>query len=114
MIDLVAIQVFNLPTNQFSALSIAPRTPVRRGHTLDSLSSLESTPESTEVPLDGLRLGFADLDSDAEFLPALPNTSFSLHASAFPRFASLKDDMMWSGYADFSVSPQSSRPDLFN
>lgn len=66
--------------SQFAALSIAPRTPPRltRRHThgvASTSSSLESTPEAVERPLECLRFGILDSDmgfSDAGVSPTLP------------------------------------------
>ncbi|KAH7906376.1 hypothetical protein BJ138DRAFT_642109 [Hygrophoropsis aurantiaca] len=49
------------PTNEFAALSIAPNSPTRRRHSRDSsFSSLSSTPEVSEIPLEALQLSIAD------------------------------------------------------
>jgi hypothetical protein len=79
---------------------------------------VESTPEATEVPLDGLRLGFAGLDLKTELFPALlaapRDNAKPVRAHSFAGFGL---DIMYpaGGYTDFSVSPVSSHPrDLFN
>lgn len=74
-----------LPTSQFAALSIAPRTPPRltrsRTHTLESSSSsLESTPEAMERPLECISFAILDSDigfADADAPPALPPFSLA-------------------------------------
>ncbi|EGO21030.1 hypothetical protein SERLADRAFT_475661 [Serpula lacrymans var. lacrymans S7.9] len=59
--DISRSQEYALPTTQFAALSIAPRSPTRRRHGRDSsFSSLESTPEASETPLEAIRLSVLD------------------------------------------------------
>jgi len=74
-----------LPTSQFAALSIAPRTPPRLArrhtHSLEwSSSSLESTPEAIERPIECIRFAMLDSDigfADADAPPALPPFSLA-------------------------------------
>jgi hypothetical protein len=74
-----------LPTSQFAALSIAPRTPPRLArrhtHSLEwSPSSLESTPEAIERPIECIRFAMLDSDigfADADAPPALPPFSLA-------------------------------------
>ncbi|KDR73642.1 hypothetical protein GALMADRAFT_142105 [Galerina marginata CBS 339.88] len=114
-----------LPTEQFSELSITPHTPTRRHHALESSSSsLESTPEAPEAPIEGLSLGMSDMDMGFEeaSIPPLPMQRRDRFASLSPILMrsftladcfSLKDDET-NQYADFAVSPLSSAPDFLN
>jgi hypothetical protein len=112
--------LFEPPIEQFSTLAITPHTPTRRHHTLESSSSsLESTPEATDTPLN------FDIDevvlTDA-FLPPLSlqrRNRFNAvmpvmkRSFTFGDYLSLKDDYT-SQYADFATSPLSSAPDFLN
>ncbi|PPQ75437.1 hypothetical protein CVT26_015359 [Gymnopilus dilepis] len=115
-----------LPTEQFSGLSITPHTPTRRHHSLESsTSSLESTPEVSEAPLEGPALGMSDLDMgfDEAALPPLPfqrRDRFNALSPFLLRpftladcFSGSKDDEP-NQYADFAVSPLSSAPEFLN
>jgi len=55
----------SVPTAEFAALSIAPRTPSRRARRIDHSppSSAESTPGPVTPRLEGLRLGLMDLST---------------------------------------------------
>ncbi|KAF8163614.1 hypothetical protein B0H34DRAFT_795301 [Crassisporium funariophilum] len=114
-----------LPTEQFSGLSIAPHTPRHRHHNLESSSSsLESTPEAAEIPLEGLGLRMLDMDmgfSEASLTP-LPLHRRSRYSAlspvlarsfSLPAYLSMKDDRA-TQYADFAVSPLSSSPVFLN
>lgn len=55
--------------SQFAALSIAPHSPTGRRHGRDSsVSSLESTPEMPEVPLESIRFNMIDADAGSHNL----------------------------------------------
>lgn len=109
-----------MPVDQMAALSIAPTTP--RRHALESSSSsLESTPETSDVQaeypyLDLAVLTFSVHDTDAPSpviarrarsgtLPPLLTT----RAHSFADFASYERQ-----YADFAMSPLSSHPVFSN
>ncbi|KAH7926629.1 hypothetical protein BV22DRAFT_1104156 [Leucogyrophana mollusca] len=83
-----------IPTNEFAALSIAPTTPMRRRHGRDSsFSSLESTPEASETPLEGLHFSLADADPVTSTFPSFsrpsshsPSALFNLRSYSFAGF----------------------------
>ncbi|THU85652.1 hypothetical protein K435DRAFT_805735 [Dendrothele bispora CBS 962.96] len=113
----------DIPLHHFSASSVVPRTPPRRGHSLESsTSSLESTPEvPTEGPIEGIRLGMEYLDLVADdFLPpsrVLRNTNNenprSLDASQRRSLVDLLPSPPSADYADYVVSPLSSHSPQF-
>ncbi|KAF5373953.1 hypothetical protein D9758_000716 [Tetrapyrgos nigripes] len=103
-------------------LSAVPRTPPRRGHSLESsTSSLESTPEApAEGPLKGIRLGIEYLDIISEGLPlsrVSRNThtenSRSLNATQRRSLVDLFSAPPSADYADYVVSPHSSHSPHF-
>jgi hypothetical protein len=123
-VPLLTIVMFQTAaSDQLAALSISPQTPPRRRHALESSSSsLESTPEGPENPVEGLRLDMEYLDlglSDA--VPPLPSVkrgrsetlpSLSIRTMSFAdSLTAVHDD---SHYADFIVSPLSSHTPIFN
>ncbi|KAG0705068.1 hypothetical protein DFH29DRAFT_315492 [Suillus ampliporus] len=71
----------SIPMSQFAALSIAPHSPTGRRHGRESsVSSLESTPEMPEAPLESIRFSMIDADAGSHNLDlpsefALPPTS---------------------------------------
>ncbi|KAF8921077.1 hypothetical protein CPB85DRAFT_1247714 [Mucidula mucida] len=110
-------------------LSVVPTTPPRTRHGRDSSSSsLESTPELPETTIEGMRLDleYLDLgtrDADSELPPytagrrarsgAVP-AYLTIRAQTFADFLALQSDFQ-EVYADFTVSPLSSRsPAIFN
>ncbi|KAJ7046968.1 hypothetical protein C8F04DRAFT_937959 [Mycena alexandri] len=109
-----------MPVVEMAALSIAPTTP--RRHALESsTSSLESTPEVSDVQaehphLDLGALNFGRQDTDVP-LPVmtrarsgtLPPPPLHLRAHSFADFASYERQ-----YADFAMSPLSSPPIFSN
>ncbi|KAL0578675.1 hypothetical protein V5O48_003295 [Marasmius crinis-equi] len=117
------------PTEEYGVLAIPPQTPPRRHSRQTSSSSLESTPEVTEGPVESLRLGIEYLDLG---LPRSDDTSLSSSwtttatgnegcssPSARPR--ALADPLVilqhdaFEEYPDFAVSPLSSHtPLMFN
>ncbi|KAK1217415.1 hypothetical protein PQX77_019955 [Marasmius sp. AFHP31] len=117
------------PTEEYGVLAIPPQTPPHRHSRHSSSSSLESTPEVTEGPVESLRLGMEYLDLgmprsvDLSPLPNWTTTAArnegSLPPSARPRslaepFSILELDP-FQEYADFTVSPLSSHtPTMFN
>ena len=118
--SIVQISLFEPPIEQFSTLAITPHTPTRRHYAPESSSSsLESTPEAADTPLN------FDLDEVAladAFLPPLYIQRRSRFSAVLPvmkrsftfgDYLSLKDDHT-SHYADFATSPLSSAPDFLN
>ncbi|CAA7270918.1 unnamed protein product [Cyclocybe aegerita] len=121
----------DLPTEQFSTLSITPHTPRRRHHTLESSSSsLESSPEAAEAPAaHALALGLG-LHLNFDALPTLHTlspqrrTRYSAPTPLLRRSFTIADCGMSMSlddhedhatqYADFAVSPLSSAPDFLN
>ncbi|KAL0066426.1 hypothetical protein AAF712_006468 [Marasmius tenuissimus] len=117
------------PTEEYGVLAIPPQTPPRRHSRQSSSSSLESTPEAAEGPVESLRLGMEYLDlgmprsADLSPLPNWTTTATrnegSLSSSDRPRslaepFSILELDP-FQEYADFTVSPLSSHtPMMFN
>ncbi|KIK59610.1 hypothetical protein GYMLUDRAFT_245279 [Collybiopsis luxurians FD-317 M1] len=103
-------------------LTVVPQTPPRRGHRLESsTSSVESTPEPSDEPVEGLRLGlqFVDLGSDA----APPSTLSNEQASASSSFARSRSFVNLSvvhhrdftcDYPDFTVSSLAPYPEISN
>ncbi|OAX41990.1 hypothetical protein K503DRAFT_780234 [Rhizopogon vinicolor AM-OR11-026] len=93
----------SIPMSQFAALSIAPHSPTGRRHGRDSsFSSLESTPEMPEAPLESIRFSMLDAPSGShdvqlpsEFaLPSPeinPRPSFSLFGMRSYSFAGFSD-----------------------
>ncbi|KAG2157444.1 hypothetical protein DEU56DRAFT_906087 [Suillus clintonianus] len=71
----------SIPMSQFAALSIAPHSPTSRRHGRNSsFSSLESTPEMPETPLESICFSMIDVDAGSHDLQlpsefALPPTS---------------------------------------
>ncbi|ESK89867.1 hypothetical protein Moror_852 [Moniliophthora roreri MCA 2997] len=117
------------PTDEYPVLAIPPQTPPRRHLRDSSASSLESTPELVEGPVESLRLGMEYLDlglTPSDAFPAPPSsirngraTENDSSPSVRPR--SLLDSInilqnsTIEDYADFSVSPlSSSTPHMFN
>ncbi|KAE9409463.1 hypothetical protein BT96DRAFT_931662 [Gymnopus androsaceus JB14] len=92
-------------------LTIVPQTPPRRAHRLESsTSSVESTPEAREGPVEGLRLSLQSVDlgsTDAVLPPAA--------TSALPRSRSFASSsaMPHSDYPNFGA-PSSLSPEFFN
>jgi hypothetical protein len=116
---------YALPTEEFAGLSITPHTPTRRHHILESsTSSLESTPEAPEAPVEGLALGMSDLDMGflEDVLPPLSlqrRNRFDMLTPILMRSFTVNDcgslaDDHTTRYADFAVSPLSSAPDFLN
>lgn len=91
--------------SQFAALSIAPHSPAGRRHGRDSsFSSLESTPEIPEAPLESIRFSMIDADPSshdlelpAELAPPSPGinrplvTLFGLRSCSFTGFSEHQD-----------------------
>ncbi|KAJ7582965.1 hypothetical protein C8J56DRAFT_1055982 [Mycena floridula] len=99
---------------------LVPQTPPRRGHSLESsTSSLESTPEAAEGPIEGMRRNMQYLDLDGQGSPRPPLVRRSCSETLSPmRDCSFLDYLSETGpnhYADFAVSPLSSHsPAIFN
>lgn len=110
----------SIPMSQFAALSIAPHSPTGRRHGRDSsVSSLESTPEMPEAPLESIRFSMIDadvtshnLELPSEFaLPAIgvisrPSfTLFGLHSYTFAECCDFGDDVhhFSDGASSFSL-----------
>ncbi|KAK7467330.1 hypothetical protein VKT23_004387 [Stygiomarasmius scandens] len=113
----------DIPLHHLSGSSAVPRTPPRRGHSLESsTSSVESSPQApTEGPIEGIRLGmeYLDLISD-DFLPpsrVLRNTHnenpHSLDASQRQSLVDILPGPPTADYADYIVSPLSSHSPHF-
>lgn len=108
--------VIEPPTEQFSALAIAPHTPPRRHHTRESSSSLESTPQTPNTAFNfNVEVALEDAT-----LPPLPvrrrsrcNIPIMKRSFTFADCLSLKEDYPCQ-YADFATSPLSSAPDFLN
>ncbi|KAK2466697.1 hypothetical protein APHAL10511_000955 [Amanita phalloides] len=101
------------PTDQFSELSITPRTPAPDDD--DSApSSVLATPEADFLPLEGLTFRYDTC--------RIPSSKQKRHRSVtmpvFPTKTKLFDDLFFNDFgdfADFTVSPLSSQsPLLFN
>ncbi|KAG2158466.1 uncharacterized protein EDB93DRAFT_1246311 [Suillus bovinus] len=59
----------SMPMSQFAVLSMAPHSPTGRRHGRDSsVSSLESTPEIPEAPLESIRFSMIDADASSRGL----------------------------------------------
>lgn len=97
----------SIPMSQFAALSIAPHSPIGRRRGRDSsVSSLESTPEMPEAPLESIRFSMIDADAGSHNLGlpsefALPPTDvdsrpsfalFGLHSYSFVECHDFGDD----------------------
>lgn len=112
------------PTDEYSVLAIPPQTPPRRRF---RETSLESTPEAPEAPVESLRLGMEYLDlglsSQSSNFAALPastrnsvvsenNSSLSVrHRSLVDCLSSLQNESL----NDYAESPLSSgTPNIFN
>ncbi|KAG1756426.1 uncharacterized protein EDB91DRAFT_1260733 [Suillus paluster] len=110
----------SIPMSQFAALSIAPHSPTGRRHARDSsVSSLESTPEMPEAPLESIRFSMIDADDGSHNLElpsefALPSTtlisrpSFALFGlfAGFTECHDLGDDVhhFSDGASSFSLN----------
>lgn len=95
----------SISMSQFAALSIAPHSPSGRRHRDSSFSSLESTPEMPEAPLESIRFSMIDADSSSHDLElpselALPTpevdsrpsfTLFGLRSYSFGSFSDRQD-----------------------
>ncbi|KIK08804.1 hypothetical protein K443DRAFT_128249 [Laccaria amethystina LaAM-08-1] len=113
----------DIPTDEFSALSITPHTPTRRQFTAESSSSsLESSPASTSNALDAPRITLSDMDFglfEGSHLPPAAQRSHRYSAPVLMRSYTFADclslqDEHTSHYADFNVSPLSSSPAFLN
>lgn len=118
------------PTEEYGVLEIPPQTPPHRHSRHSSSSSLESTPEVTEGPVEFLRLGMEYMDlgmpSSVDLSPlpnwttaATGNEDIPASPSPRPRLVtepfSIFDLDPFQEYADFTVSPLSSHaPMMFN
>ncbi|KAG7092693.1 hypothetical protein E1B28_009024 [Marasmius oreades] len=114
------------PIDEYGVLAIPPQTPPRRHSREGSASSLASTPEVFEGPIESLRLGIEDMGLNHPHSGQLSPTptwsaggTFDAPPSGRPRSqADLLtilhvDDL--EDYADFTISPLSSlTPTMFN
>lgn len=108
-----------MPVAEMAALSIAPTTP--RRHALESSSSsLESTPEASNVQaeqpfldLGALNFGLQDTPVPAPVIARVRSSTLppllTVRAHSFADFASHERQ-----YADFALSPLSSHPVFSN
>lgn len=111
----------SIPMSQFAALSIAPHSPTGRRHGRDSsVSSLESTPEMPEAPLETIRFSMIDADAGSHSLDlpsefALPPIGiisrpsfalFGLHSYTFAECCDFGDDVhhFSDGASSFSLN----------
>ncbi|KAF9052173.1 hypothetical protein BDP27DRAFT_1433897 [Rhodocollybia butyracea] len=103
-------------------LTVIPQTPPRRGHRLESsTSSLESTPESSDGPMEGLRLGLQYVSlgpSDASLPPAHSNEqafAFTLLSRSRSFVNQSNSDVQRDfDYPVFAVSSLSHSPEICN
>ncbi|KAF9265596.1 hypothetical protein L218DRAFT_997540 [Marasmius fiardii PR-910] len=112
--------------DEYGVLEIPPQTPPRRHSRESSVSSLESTPEVVEGPVESLRVGIEDMDlshthSGQSSPPTTWSTDDTFDAPPSSRPRSLADPLTilqsdpLGDYADFTISPLSSRtPTMFN
>jgi hypothetical protein len=97
--------------SEYPGLLVVPQTPPRRNHRLESsTSSVESTPEASEGPVEGLRLGLQSVDLGSSSDAALPPAATVLSRSrSFVNYSAMPS----SDYPDFDT-PSSPSIQIFN
>ncbi|KAH6894977.1 hypothetical protein BKA70DRAFT_1375715 [Coprinopsis sp. MPI-PUGE-AT-0042] len=112
----------DVPTAEFAALSLAPRTPTRRPRRgrQSTSSSLESTPEPPVLIIEGLHLGLSDMgmfDDHVSFVSfepaALPSPPRLTRAHTFADIFSLEDEFS-SFYSESPLPNLLSLPTFVN